>query len=223
MDDEPLHVPKFVPIFPLPEIVLFPRAVLPLHIHEPRYQQMTSDALANERIIATALLKPGFEPHYYTLRAPIHPVIGIGQIVASEQLDDGKFNILLRGYDRARILEEVPHQPYRVARVQPLDDLAPSNANQIDQLRGDLQRTIEAEFVGETEMQEYWLELFESSLGLGDLVDLIASGLPIIAELRQDLLAEVNPVTRAAHIMAHIKTVAAVTRTRRIQSPNAEW
>lgn len=223
MDDEPLTVPELVPIFPLPEIVLFPRAVLPLHIFEPRYRRMTADALAGESVVAAALLKPGFEPHYYTLRAPIHPVIGIGQIMASEQLDDGKYNILLRGFARARIVKEVPHRPYRVARVEPLDVSEEPSRAELDRLRVDLQRTIEAEFAGEIEMQEYWLELFESSLELGDLADLIASGLPIQAELRQRLLAEPSPIARATQIAAHIRTLAAVTRTRRTHSPNADW
>jgi Lon protease-like protein len=57
--DEVFAVPNKVPVFPHPEVVLFPRAVLPLHMYEPRYRQMITDALAGDRIIAAALLKPG--------------------------------------------------------------------------------------------------------------------------------------------------------------------
>jgi Lon protease-like protein len=222
MDGESTSIPNRVPIFPLPEVVLFPRAILPLHIFEPRYRQMVADALAGEPVIATALLRPGFEPHYYTLRAPIHPVIGIGQIVASEQLEDGNFNILLRGVTRARIISEVPHKPYRVARVRSLT--SPSGSpSRLEKIRGDLHQTVESEFVGDREIQEYWLKLLDAPLKLGDVADLIASALPVDAELRQCLLAEADPATRTALLTDLIRTLAAVTRARRTHSPSAEW
>jgi hypothetical protein len=72
-------------------------------------------------------------------------------------------------------------------------------------------------------MQQHWLRLFDTSLGLGDLADLIASGLPIDAELRQDLLEEPDAAARAVALADHIRTLAAITRTRRTQSPCADW
>ena len=90
-----------VPLFPLPGTVLFPRAIQPLHVFEPRYRQMMADTLAGDHVIATALLKPGFEPLYYTQRAPIYATIAIGHIVGSEQVADGNYNMLLRGFARA--------------------------------------------------------------------------------------------------------------------------
>ena len=223
MDDELISIPNRVPIFPLPEVVLFPRAILPLRIFEPRYRRMTADALSSESIIATALLKPGFEPLYHSLRAPIHLVIGISQIVASEQLDDGNFNILLRGVTRARIVKELAHKPYRVAHVRPLKPLTQASPDELEQIRDTLQQTIEAEFVGDREIQEYWLKLLGAPLELGDVADLIASALPVEAELRQCLLAEPNPSARALLLTEQIRTLAAVTRNRRTQSPNADW
>jgi Lon protease-like protein len=223
MGDEPVHIPSLVPLFPLPEVVLFPRAVLPLHIFEPRYRKMTADALSGARVMAVALLKPGFEPQYYTRRAPIHSIIGIGHIVASEQLDGGDYNILLRGVARARIVEEVPHKPYRVARIEPFEPAAEVEPGHLDKLRQDLQATLETEPVCESGIQDHWLRLFEIPLGLGDLTDLIASGLPIDAELRQSLLAEADPLVRARALADHLRTLAAVTRARRTPSPNAAW
>lgn len=223
MDEMPQGIPFLVPVFPLPEVVLFPRAVLPLHVFEPRYREMASDVLAGEHTIAVALLKPGFEPQYYTLRAPIHSVIGMGQVVASEQLDDGNYNILLRGVGRARILKELPHKPYRLARVQAIESPPEASQGRLDKLRADLRRTIEVEFANDSEIQQHWLRLFESALELGDLTDLIASGLSIDSELQQGLLVEPDPTLRAAILNEHIRTVAAVIRTRRTQSPQAEW
>jgi len=223
MDDEPIEIPAQVPVFPLPEVVLFPRAVLPLHIFEPRYRTMAVDALAGAGILAIALLKPGFEPRYYTLRAPIHPVIGLGQIVASEQLDDGNYNILLHGVARARIREEVPHKPYRVARIELLESPAVAPGGALKESRQTLYKTVRQEFVGDHEIREHWLRLFKTKLELGELADLIASVLPIDAELRQSLLAEPDPVARATTLCGHIRILSAVTRARRTPDLASEW
>src|SRR5947199_7503065 len=83
-------------LFPLPNLVLFPGAMQPLHIFEPRYRQMTADALAGDRLIAMALPQPGWEPHYLGKPA-LHPVACLGRILAEQELADGRYNILLRG------------------------------------------------------------------------------------------------------------------------------
>jgi len=94
-----------VPLFPLPNVVLFPRAVLPLHIFEDRYKAMTADVLAGNRLIAMALLRPGWEKDYYQTPA-IEPVVCGGEIRSWEQLPDGKYNFLLQGRTRARVISE---------------------------------------------------------------------------------------------------------------------
>jgi Lon protease-like protein len=223
MDEEVIEIPSVVPVFPLPEVVLFPRAVLPLHIHEPRYLRMTADALGGARVMAVALLKPGFEPYYFSTCAPIHPVLGIGQIIASEQLDDGNYNILLRGVGRARIREEVPHKPYRLVRIAALEPAGSLPPARVRKLRRELRQTLESECTGEDDSRAHWLRLFETRLPLGDLADLVASGLSIDAELRQDLLAEADPAARVNKLIEHIRVLAAVARARRTQSPAAEW
>src|SRR5450432_958575 len=93
VEDESL----IVPLFPLPNVVLFPRAVLPLHIFEQRYKAMTAAALRGEKLIAMALLKPGWEKNYYS-RPEIEPVVCVGRIVAQEKLGDGTYNFLLQGF-----------------------------------------------------------------------------------------------------------------------------
>src|SRR4051812_37931477 len=95
-----------VPLFPLPNVVLFPRAILPLHIFEERYKQMTEDALASRRLVAMALLKPGWEKTYHQKHTPVDPVVCVGYIMQHERLEDGKFNFLLQGQMRARIVRE---------------------------------------------------------------------------------------------------------------------
>src|SRR5205085_1976564 len=87
-------------LFPLPNVVLFPQVVQPLHIFEPRYREMTADALADDRLIAMALLQPGWEADYEG-RPPIHPICCLGRIFAEKHLPDGRYNLLLRGLTRA--------------------------------------------------------------------------------------------------------------------------
>ena len=94
-------------LFPLPNLVLFPHVVQPLHIFEPRYRELMADALAGDRLIALALLRPGWEEDY-DQQPPIHPVICLGSIHKEERLPDGRYNLLLQGVSRARVLEEVP-------------------------------------------------------------------------------------------------------------------
>src|SRR5476651_2067777 len=89
-----------VPLFPLPNVVLFPRAVLPLHIFEERYKAMTADTLRGDGRIAMALLKPGWEKCYYQ-RPAIDPVVCVGTILSHEKLPDGTYNFLLQGAIRA--------------------------------------------------------------------------------------------------------------------------
>ncbi len=72
-------------LFPLPNLVLFPHVMQPLHIFEPRYRQMTADALTSDRLIAVVLLRPGWEAEYPG-RPPINPVACLGKIVAEQRL-----------------------------------------------------------------------------------------------------------------------------------------
>src|SRR5215467_11468730 len=105
-------------LFPLPNLVLFPHVMQPLHMFEPRYRRMTRDALAGDRLIALVLLRPGWEADYKG-RPPVHAVACLGRILAEERLNDGRYNLLLRGLGRIRIEEELPREtPYRVARAE---------------------------------------------------------------------------------------------------------
>jgi hypothetical protein len=116
-------LPPTIPIFPLPNVVLFPNVFLPLHIFEPRYRAMLADALAGDRIIGMTLLMPGYEADYQG-RPPVYPVGCAGVITHSEQLPDGRSNVVLRGIEKFRIVEEDASRDYRLARVEPLPEAA---------------------------------------------------------------------------------------------------
>ncbi len=108
-----------LPLFPLPNVVLFPNVFLPLHIFEPRYREMVADALNGDRLIGMALLKPGWE-HEYEGRPPVYAIGCSGLMTHAERLDDGRYNIVLRGVERFRIVQEDQSRSYRRATVEPV-------------------------------------------------------------------------------------------------------
>jgi uncharacterized protein len=119
-------VPAVVlPIFPLPDVVLFPHTMLPLHVFEARYRALVMDALGREGRLAIVALRPGYEATYAG-KPPVHVVGGAGQIVSSERLATGRYNIVVRGDARVRITAELPSDTlYRVVRAERLEDVPP--------------------------------------------------------------------------------------------------
>ncbi|NOT44030.1 MAG: ATP-dependent protease [Acidobacteria bacterium] len=122
-------LPPTIPLFPLPNVVLFPNVFLPLHIFEPRYRAMVADALAGDRIIGMVLLQPGSE-HDYEGRPPVFPIGCAGVVTHAEPLGDGRYDIVLRGIERFRIAGEEEGGQYRVARVDGLPDGTPEPERQ---------------------------------------------------------------------------------------------
>jgi len=121
------ETPQSLPIFPLSNVVLFPRVRTPLHLFEPRYRQLAREALAGERRVVMAVVRPehvgemGGDP-------PLFPVACCGVIEESQQLPDGRYNLVLHGERRVRITGEEPadgERLYRVGRVEGLEDPYP--------------------------------------------------------------------------------------------------
>ena len=110
-----------LPLFPLPNVVLFPNVFLPLHIFEPRYREMIADAAASDRMIGMVLLRPGWERDYEG-RPPIYSIGCSGVLTHFEKLPDGRYNLVLRGLERFRILEEDHALSYRRAAIEPLHE-----------------------------------------------------------------------------------------------------
>ena len=120
-------LPSEIPLFPLPNVVLFPAALLPLHIFEPRYRAMIADALDGERLIGMVMLRPGWEGHYEGT-PPVYPVGCAGFITHADRLSDGRYNVVLRGLEKFRIAHERRARDgaemYRVARVESIVEAA---------------------------------------------------------------------------------------------------
>jgi hypothetical protein len=96
--------------------VLVPNVFRPLHIFEPRYRTSVADALEGDRIIGMVLLRAGWEANYEG-RPPIYPIGCAGLITFAERLDDGRYNIVLRGLEKFKVIDESESQSYRVATV----------------------------------------------------------------------------------------------------------
>jgi Lon protease-like protein len=110
-----------LPLFPLPNVVLFPNVFLPLHVFEPRYRDMVAHALATDRLIGMVLLRPGWEGNYEG-RPPVFSIGCSGVITHVEHLDDGRYHLVLRGLDRFRIVDEDHQRTFRRAVVERLPD-----------------------------------------------------------------------------------------------------
>jgi len=108
--------PEVIPVFPLPNVVFFPRMPLPLHIFEPRYRAMVRDAARGARLIGMALLRGDWQEDYYG-RPPIFATGTVGEMVHVEELPDGRFNIVLRGLREYTIVRELERAAYREAVV----------------------------------------------------------------------------------------------------------
>lgn len=192
-----------VSLFPLPQMVLLPGGLAPLHVFEPRYRALVRDALAGDRLIAPALLLPGFEADYAGA-PPIDPTVCVGRIVLDEPLADGRFNLLVAGLRRARVVEEDRSRDYRRARVELLPDvpLAPDR-ERIETAR--LIRFVEglpAARVRHVGRLATVLQLLASevpaALPFGAALDLVADALALDGDERMAILREADVARRLA-------------------------
>ncbi len=124
---DPVSIPKVIPLFPLPNLVFFPRTYVPLHIFEPRYREMVQAAAASHRMVGMVLLKEGWEADYEG--APAIFAMGcVGRMMNVQRLSDGRSNILLQGLRRFEIQHEVAAESYRQGRIVLKDLFQPDAA-----------------------------------------------------------------------------------------------
>jgi Lon protease-like protein len=193
-------------LFPLPNLVLFPFVIQPLHIFEPRYRQMTADALSGDRLISIVLLRAGWEAEHQQ-RPALHSVACLGRIVADHRLEDGRYNLLLRGLARVRMVREIETEKlYRSARVELVAD-APAEPPHVQQhLRRALAREAPRWLGGNAEMYQQFQRLLDSELPLGALCDIFSFALPLEPEFKQRLLEETDVERRTRCLLEHLKS-----------------
>jgi Lon protease-like protein len=193
-------------LFPLPNLVMFPHVVQGLHVFEPRYRQMTADAIADDGLIALVLL--GDDAPEDDEPPAIAHVACLGQIVWHEEMRDGRYNLRLRGVSRVRILGELPtDRLYRSARVRLMPDDAPDDLAALARLRRDLAGVVLPRF--DSPAREQLQDLFDGDLPLGSVCDVLSYALPLPPDVKQALLADPLVVQRAAAIADALRLSAA--------------
>ena len=208
-----------VPVFPLPNAVLFPNTVLPLHIFEPRYRRMVEDAMRGERQIAIALLRPGYEQEYEGSPA-IHTIGTVGKIERLRRLPGGHFLLDLVGVGRARLREIPSDRPYRMATVDSLPEIAVDD-NDPEVLRAKLdllaaQGMVRREISGE----ENGHVIVDDRLSFAAAVNGACANLPVDTAIRQELLEVDDPLARQRRALDRMNEV--LTKILEIKARQAE-
>jgi Lon protease-like protein len=202
-----------LPIFPLPNVVLFPNVFLPLHIFEPRYREMVADALKSDRLIGMVLLRPGWQRDYEG-RPAVYPVGCSGVITHVDRLPDGRYNIVLRGMQRFRILDEDTQLIYRRARIEQLPESAccaedaAAIRRQRTKLDALLAPVIERSFAdapGETKIP--------AAMGDEDLVNALAQYLDLDPLEKQALLEQRSLRSRAESLVELLEMKVLMAKT----------
>lgn len=193
-------------LFPLPNVVLFPHAVLPLHIFEPRYCQMTEDALAGDKLLTIVQWRPPF-PTRSGVEPAIEEIACLGRIIQHERLPDGRFNMLLLGRKRVRLGREIRSDKlYRMAETEILEDEESEQAQEfhLSEIISLFRRVFERHGTLDPDLRS----LLESGLPLGTLTDLVAHSLGLPPAVKQDLLAETRVDRRADLLVELLEQIA---------------
>lgn len=190
-------------LFPLPNVVLFPAQSLSLHVFEPRYRRLISDVIEHHSLLAIPRLKPGFDAEYYGA-PPVFQTCGVGQVSEYTRLPDGRFNVVVQGLSRVRLLEELRSEPYRVARAEAAPDLEPPGRVVAESLRTELLKLLRRaapHLLGPAKDLEGRVR---AAADPAESADIVAGTLIEDPDERQALLEELDPCRRLTWLVAHV-------------------
>lgn len=189
-----------VRLFPLPSLVMFPHAMQPLHIFEPRYVEMLRESLATDQLITMATLT---EPHAATSIPAVSPIVCIGKIVSHAELEGDRHNILLVGVRRAKIRRELETtQSFRTARVDLIDDFyMPAATGRRSELKRRLLTAFGKIIPSKAGSQQTLHELMAGQMGVGPITDIIAYMMPFPPAEKLKLLEMSDVDGRAEHLI----------------------
>lgn len=213
-----------VRLFPLPNLVMFPHVLQPLHVFEPRYRAMTEEALAGDRLIAMAVLAPGWEAEYDG-RPPLMTHACLGRILTHQPIEGGRYNLLLAGVRRLRIVRELPPSKlFREAEVELVDDVYSGHGAAA---RPALQRSLLESFKHVLpkmpEVHQQLEELLCTEVSLGMLTDLVAYTLQMPIDKKAAMLAEADVDRRCEALLEHLRESGAATKGSSNEGPSATW
>lgn len=190
-----------LPIFPLPNLVFFPSTRLPLHVFEPRYRQMITDALASDKRFGIVLLRPGWETDYFGAPA-IYDYGTIGTIEQAVPLDDGRLNILVHGDVRFRVVTEISTSPYRTARVE----MCPEVQRAAEQAYAQREWLAELAHQYLTYLPDQMAVPEIETVGLDALANALIMSLNLEIEEKQKLLEIDDVIARAEKVAAELES-----------------
>jgi Lon protease-like protein len=194
-----------LPLFPLPEAVLLPHAAMPLHIFEPRYRRMVGDVIDSHGLIAMALFQgPVSEAEYLRGKPALRPYVGLGYTEHYQNTDDGRFIIVLRGLLRCRLTEEVDHQPYRKAMLQPIDP-APTDDRALAHQRRRIMSLLNDPLLAALEPIKRQLAIIDEQTPTDAVIDVLIDQLCEDAELRYTMLTQPSPQRRAQWLLEQLQ------------------
>lgn len=196
-------------LFPLPNLVVFPHVLQPLHIFEPRYKAMLEEAVDTDGLIAMARLSPGWEDDYEG-RPPVHPIGCLCRIAAHCETENGTYNVLLTGLHRIVIQRELPpNKLFREAEAMILEDIYPEeNRDQRPILQRRLVRSFRKILPRLPGAQEQLEQLLASEISLGMLTDIISYTLDVDQKIKEELLAQPAPDLRALLLIECLSAAA---------------
>jgi uncharacterized protein len=219
-----------VRLFPLPGLVLFPHAMQPLHIFEPRYCEMLAESLASDELIAMATIDPAPQwPSHTGDKPAILPTVCIGRIVSHSDLGDDRYNILLVGVRRARIRQELDtSRPFRMASVEVIDDIYPASGSAKRlALKGRLLASFGRVIPQNESVQKSLYELMAGHLTLGPITDIISFMMPFDSGQKLELLGISNVDRRAEKLIEFLDAgdieIGGLSMETSSSSPQAGW
>jgi Lon protease-like protein len=204
-----------LPVFPLPDVVLFPHALLPLHVFEPRYRQLTRDVLASHKLMGVPLLVEeevaGAPPPHFAA------ILGVGEVVMAQELPDGRYNLVLRGRARVRLDQElITDEPYRLIKAVEV----PDETRRPEDL-GDAEESLRSLITGLADALPEGGELLKQVIAAqgtaAELVNVVAAALVADTAFRQRLLETTDLLARMEAVSTEVAAVTArVAPDRRV-------
>ena len=188
-----------IPVFPLPETVLFPGVILPLHIFEPRYREMIVDAMASHCCVVIAMIEPGTEG---LANPPVCEVACLGRVIHVEDLKNERYNVLVQGIERVRLLEEVTsHRKYRTFHAEQVPRPTTQALARARLELARLQSCVYTLSAAAAECDQELVEVLRSTADPIELTDILAAVLVREPTQQQDLLATVDFRVRLAQVV----------------------
>jgi Lon protease-like protein len=201
-----------IAIFPLPNCVLLPHGLLPLHVFEPRYRQMTRDVLDTTGLIAMALFEQQPDTEQYRFGQPkLRDNVCLGHVEQYEAIEDGRYVLLLRGLCRAQIVSEVPHEPYRKALLEPTE-WPPAPDAELPRERREIEAILDDPLLTTVEGVAQIRRLFAEPVPTVGLIDLLIGSMTDDVDQRYDMLTETDAHVRADWL---VRKLAGIRETMR--------